>query len=144
MGRRPRFNEVGSVILVDSSVWINYFNGIPTWQTDFLDHCLSNIPVIIGDLILVEVLQGFKSNKDYETAKDLLSTLPFRQIGGYNVAVQSAQNYRALRKSGVTVRKTIDVIIGTFCIMEGLPLLHDDRDFEPMVTHFSLRTPSPE
>lgn len=132
------------MILVDSSVWINYFNGIPTWQTDLLDNCLSNIPVVIGDLILAEVLQGFKSNKDYETAKDLLSALPFRQIGGYNVAAQSAQNYRILRKSGVTVRKTIDVIIGTFCIMEGLPLLHDDRDFEPMVSHFSLRTPSPQ
>lgn len=131
------------MILVDSSVWINYFNGIPTWQTDLLDDCLSTIPVVIGDLILAEVLQGFKSNKDYETAKDLLSALPFRQIGGYNVAVQSAQNYRILRKSGVTVRKTIDVIIGTFCIIEGLPLLHDDRDFEPMATHFSLKTPSP-
>lgn len=132
------------MILVDSSVWINYFNGIYTWQTDLLDSYLSNIPVIIGDLILAEVLQGFKSNKDYETAKDLLSTLPFRQIGGYNVAIQSAQNYRILRKTGITVRKTIDVMIGTFCIMEGLPLLHDDRDFDPMVSHLSLRTPSPQ
>jgi len=132
------------MILVDSSVWINYFNGIPTWQTDLLDSSLSNIPVIIGDLILAEVLQGFKSNKDYEIAKDLLSALPFRQIGGYNVAIQSAQNYRILRKSGVTVRKTINVIIGTFCIIEGLSLLHDDHDFDPMVSHFSLRTPSPQ
>ena len=132
------------MILVDSSVWINYFNGIPNWQTDLLDSYLSNIPVITGDLILAEVLQGFKSNKDYETARDLLSALPFRQIGGYNVAIQSAQNYRILRKSGVTVRKTIDIIIGTFCIMEGLPLLHDDRDFGPMVSHFSLMTPSPQ
>jgi predicted nucleic acid-binding protein len=132
------------MILVDSSVWINYFNGILTWQTDLLDRYLSKTPVIIGDLILAEVLQGFKSNQDYETAKDLLSALPFRQIGGYNVAIQSAQNYRILRKSSVTVRKTINVIIGTFCIMEGLLLLHDDRDFDPMVSHFSLRTPSPQ
>ncbi len=132
------------MILVDSSVWTNYFNGVYTWQTDLLDSYLSNIPVIIGDLILAEVLQGFKSNKDYETAKDLLSTLPFRQIGGYNVAIQSAQNYRILRKTGITVRKTIDVMIGTFCIMEGLPLLHDDRDFDPMVSQLSLRTPSPQ
>ncbi len=131
------------MILVDSSVWINYFNGVSTWQTDLLDGYLSTTPVIIGDLILAEVLQGFKSNKAYETAKDLLSVLPFRQIGGYNVAIQSAQNYRILRKSGVTVRKTIDVIIGTFCIMERLPLLYDDRDFDPMVAHFSLMTPSP-
>jgi len=131
------------VILVDSSVWINYFNGIITWQTNLLDHYLSNVPVVLGDLILSEVLQGFRSDKDYETAKDFLSALPFRQIGGYNVALQSAQNYRTLRKVGVTVRKTIDIIIATFCIMEGLTLLHDDRDFDPMVSHFSLMTPTP-
>ena len=127
------------MILVDSSVWIYYFNGISTWQTDLLDHYLSNVPVIMGDLILTEVLQGFKSNKDFETARDFLGALPFRQIGGYDVALQSAGNYRALRKSGVTVRKIIDIIIATFCIMEGLTLLHDDRDFDPMATHFPLK-----
>jgi len=131
------------VILVDSSVWINYFNGISSWQTDFLDHYLSKTPIIIGDLILTEVLQGFRSNADFETAKNFLSVLQFRQIGGYNVAIQSANNYRILRKSGITVRKTIDIIIATFCIIEGLTLLHDDRDFEPMATHFSLKTSSP-
>ncbi len=131
------------MILVDSSVWIDYFNGIPTWQTDLLDTYLSKVPVVIGDLILTEVLQGFRSNTDYETAKKFLSVLPCRQIGGYNVAVQSAQNYRLLRRSGVTVRKTIDIIIATFCIMEGLILLHDDRDFDPMVSHFSIETPTP-
>lgn len=131
------------MILVDSSVWIDYFNGIPTWQTDLLDTYLSNVPVVLGDLILTEVLQGFRSNTDYETAKKFLSALPFRQIGGYNVAVQSAQNYRFLRRTGVTVRKTIDIIIATFCIMERLILLHDDRDFDPMVSHFSLKTPTP-
>jgi predicted nucleic acid-binding protein len=131
------------VILVDSSVWINYFNGISTWQTDSLDHYLSSTPIIIGDLILTEVLQGFRSNRDFQTAKNFLSALKFRQIGGYNVAIQSANNYRILRKAGVTVRKTIDVIIATYCIIEGLTLLHDDRDFDPMVTHFSLKTPSP-
>ena len=129
------------MILVDSSVWIDYFNGVSTWQTDLLDHYLSNIPVIIGDLILAEVLQGFKSDDDFRTAKELLSALQFRQIGGYKVAVQSAQNYRILRKSGVTVRKTIDIIIATFCIIEELTLLHNDRDFEPMVSYFSLKTP---
>ncbi|MFC1817135.1 PIN domain nuclease [Thermodesulfobacteriota bacterium] len=131
------------MILVDSSVWIDYFNGISTWQTDMLDTYLSKVPVIIGDLILTEVLQGFRSDKDYETAKNFLSALPFRQIGGYNVAVQSAQNYRRLRKAGVTIRKTIDLVIATFCVLEGLILLHDDRDFDPMVSHFSLQTPTP-
>ncbi len=143
MGWRPQCNEVGSVILIDSSVWIDYFNGIPTWQTDLLDNYLSNVPVVIGDLILTEVLQGFRSNKDYETAKTFLNALPFRQMGGYDVAIQSAQNYRLLRKAGVTVRKTIDIIIATFCIMEGLTLLHDDRDFDPMVSYFSLKTSIP-
>lgn len=129
------------MILVDSSVWINYFNGISSWQTDLLDHCLSVTPIIVGDLILTEVLQGFRSDTDFETAKNFLCGLQFRQIGGYNVAIQSANHYRILRKLGITVRKTIDIIIATFCIIEGLTLLHDDRDFDPMVTHFSLKTP---
>lgn len=127
------------MILVDSSVWIDYFNGKRSWQTDLLDHMLSNVPIIMGDLILTEVLQGFKSDKDYDTAKSHLDKLPFRQMGGYNVAIQSAQNYRQLRKAGVTVRKTIDIIIATFCIIEGLTLLHDDRDFDPIASHFPLK-----
>ena len=127
------------MILVDSSVWIGYFNGKQSWQTDLLDHMLSNVPIIMGDLILKEVIQGFKSDKDYETAKNHLDKLPFRQMGGYNVAIQSAQNYRQLRKAGVTVRKTIDIIIATFCIIEGLTLLHDDRDFDPIASHFPLK-----
>jgi predicted nucleic acid-binding protein len=132
------------MILVDSSVWIDYFNGRKTWQTDLLENLFSNVPIIIGDLILTEILQGFRSDNDYKTAKSFLSDLPFRQMGGYQVAVQSAQNYRILRKKGVTVRKTIDVIIGTYCILEDLPLLHDDRDFEPMVSHLSLKILSPD
>ncbi len=127
------------MILVDSSVWIGYFNDKRSWQTDLLDHMLSNVTIIMGDLILTEVLQGFKSDKDYETAKNYLGELQFRQMGGYNVAIQSAQNYRKLRKAGVTVRKTIDIIIATFCIIEGLTLLHDDRDFDPIASHFPLK-----
>jgi len=132
------------MILVDSSVWIDYFNGRKTWQTDLLENLFSNVPIIIGDLILTEILQGFRSDNDYKTAKSFLSGLPFRQMGGYQVAVQSAQNYRTLRKKGVTVRKTIDVIIGTYCILEDLPLLHDDRDFDPMVSNLALKILSPE
>ena len=132
------------MILVDTSVWIDYFNGQRTWQTNLLDNLLSDVPVIVGDLILAEILQGFRSDRDYESAKSYLSALPFHQIGGYQVAVQSARNYRTLRKKGVTVRKTTDVIIGTYCILEGLPLLHDDRDFDPMAAHLSLKVLSPE
>ena len=131
------------MILVDSSVWIDYFNGNPTWQTDLLDSYLSDLPIIMGDLILIEVLQGFRSDKDFETARSFLNSLPFRQMGGYNVAIQSARNYRKLRKAGITVRKTIDVIIATFCIIEELSLLHDDRDFDPISAHFPLKTSSP-
>ena len=131
------------MILVDSSVWIDFFNGNPTWQTDLLDNYLSNVPIIIGDLILTEVLQGFKSDKDFEIAKSFLSVLPFRQMGGYDVAIQSAENYRKLRKAGIKVRKTIDVIIATFCIIEGLTLLHDDRDFDPITSHFPLTVSTP-
>ena len=124
-------------------MWIDYFNGNPTWQTDLLDSYLSDLPIIMGDLILTEVLQGFRFDKDFETARFFLNSLPFRQMGGYNVAIQSARNYRKLRKSGITVRKTIDVIIATFCIIEGLTLLHDDRDFDPISAHFPLKTSSP-
>ena len=131
------------MILVDSSVWIDYFNGNPTWQTDLLDNYLSHEPIIMGDLILAEILQGFKSDKELEIAKSLLSALPFRQMGGYNVALQSANNYRTLRKAGITIRKTIDIIIATFCLIEGLTLLHDDRDFEPFAFHFPLKTSTP-
>jgi len=132
------------MILVDASVWIDYFNGRKTWQTNLLDNLLSDVPIIIGDLILAEILQGFRSDNDYKSAKSFLTDLQFHQMGSYRVAVQSAQNYRTLRKKGVTVRKTIDVIIGTYCIIEDLPLLHDDRDFEPMVSHLSLKVLSPE
>jgi predicted nucleic acid-binding protein len=128
------------VILVDSSVWIGFFNGIKTWQTDWLDSSLGKVPLVIGDLILTEVLQGFQNDKDFKTAKDLLSSIPFMAMGGQDLAIQSAINYRSLRKNGVTVRKTIDVIIGTFCIKHKLQLLHDDRDFEPMVKHLGLKT----
>ncbi len=132
------------MILVDSSVWIDYFNGNPTWQTDLLDSYLSNVPIVMGDLVFTEVLQGFKSDKDFKTATTLLNVLPFRSMGGYQIAFQSAKNYRELRKRGITVRKTIDVIIATFCIIEGLTLLHDDRDFDPIALHFPLKTFTPE
>ena len=127
------------MIMVDSSVWIDYFNGNSTWQTNLLDNLLSSTPIIMGDLIFTEILQGFRYDKEYKAAKSYLDELPFRQMGGYNVAVKSANIYRELRKQGITVRKTLDVIIATFCIIEGLTLLHDDRDFDPISTHFLLK-----
>jgi len=128
------------MIVVDSSVWINYFNGVDTWQTDLLDRFLPEVPVLMGDLILTKVLQGFKNDQDFEKAKNALNTLLFYQMGGRRVAMQSAQNYRILRKKGVTIRKTIDIIIGTFCILQNFSLLHDDKDFDPIVKYLSLKT----
>lgn len=128
------------MVLVDSSVWINYFNGQVTWHTEILDQMLLQIPVLTGDLILTEVLQGFKNDSDYKKAKKSMSILPCKQMGGYELAIKSAENYRKLRKKGITVRKTIDIIIGTFCINENIPLLHDDKDFEPMSEYLSLKT----
>jgi predicted nucleic acid-binding protein len=129
--------------LVDSSVWIDYFNGEKTSQTDWLNSALGNTPIIMGDLILTEVLQGFQSDRDFRIARNLLLRLPFMPMGGEELAVESAINYRLLRKKGVTIRKTIDVIIGTFCIHYKLPLLHDDRDFDPMVKFIGLQTIDP-
>jgi len=127
------------MILIDSSVWIDYFNGNQTSKTDWLDSSLGNTPIIIGDLILTEVLQGFQSEKDFKIAKDLLLNIPFVTLGGKALALESAMNYRILRREGVTVRKTIDIIIGTFCIHNQLSLLHCDRDFDPMVKFLGLK-----
>ncbi|HOP46106.1 MAG TPA: PIN domain nuclease [Desulfobacteraceae bacterium] len=126
------------MILVDSSVWIDYFNGNLTAKTDWLDSSLGNIPITIGDFILAEVLQGFQKDKDFRIAKDILLRFPVMPMGGQELAIESAMNYRFLRKKGVTVRKTIDVMIGTFCIHYNLPLLHDDRDFDPMSKFLGL------
>ena len=126
------------MILVDSSVWIDYFNGNKTSQTDWLDSSLGNTASIVGDLILTEVLQGFENDKDFKIARDLLLGIPFMPMGGRVLALESAMNYRLLRRKGVTVRKTIDIMIGTFCIHNQLILLHCDRDFDPMVKFLGL------
>ena len=131
------------MVLVDSSVWIDYFNGHSTRQTDALDHLLGSDLVVLGDLILTEVLQGFRTDEDYRTARDLLSPLEVHTLGGRRVALAAAEHYQTLRQKGATVRKTIDVIIGTYCILSQLPLLHADRDFEPIAARFPLRTASP-
>jgi predicted nucleic acid-binding protein len=127
------------MIFVDSSVWIDYFNGRNTTKTDWLDSAIGNDQIIVGDLILAEVLQGFQSDNDFRTARKLLLTFPFIEMVGQELAIKSALNYRFLRKKGVTVRKTIDVMIGTFCLNYHLTLLHDDRDFDPMERYLNLK-----
>lgn len=128
------------MILVDSSVWVEYFNGNDTRETAFLDDLLGSEPVAVGDLILTEVLQGFRDDDHYDIAKELLTDLTVFEMLGQEQALHAAQSYRALRKLGVTIRKPTDVIIGSFCIQARLPLLFADRDFEPLVEHLNLRS----
>jgi predicted nucleic acid-binding protein len=127
------------LILVDSSVWIDYFRGSITAQTEKLDQLLSSEPLAIGDLILTEVLQGFANERDFNKARKMLTALTVVELGGQETAIQAARNFRALRKRGVTVRKTIDTVIATRCIESGHDLLHSDRDFDPFVDHLGLR-----
>jgi len=126
------------LILVDSSVWIDYFRGSPTPQCARLDALLGTEPLAIGDLILVEVLQGFTSDRDFNQAKKLLTSLVVTDLCGQDIAMKAAKNFRALRALGITVRKTIDTVIATRCIESGFTLLHADRDFEPFATHLGL------
>ena len=128
------------MILVDSSVWIDYFRGTLTPQTEKLDSLLGQEPLAIGDLILIEVLQGFDHERDFHSARKMLTSLMVVELGGQEIAVQAAKNFRALRRLGITVRKTIDTIIATRCIEDGYDLLHADRDFDPFVKHLGLRT----
>ena len=128
------------MILVDTSVWIDYFRGAATPQTEVLDDLLADEPLYTGDLILTEVLQGFRKDNEFQRAKDVLLSLDVIELGGHDVALKAAQNYRTLRKAGVTVRNTMDTIIATRCIEGGFRLLHDDRDFDPFVTHLGLKS----
>jgi predicted nucleic acid-binding protein len=127
------------LILVDSSVWIDYFRGSITPQTEKLDRLLGSEPLALGDLILTEVLQGFTEERDFNQARNMLTELTVVELGGKEVAIQAARNFRTLRKRGVTVRKTIDTVIATRCIESGYRLLHSDKDFDPFVNHLGLR-----
>ena len=127
------------MILVDSSVWIDYFRGSITLQTEKLDELLGNEPLAIGDLILTEVLQGFVDERSFNEAKKMLTALLVVELGGQEVAIQAARNFRVLRQLGVTVPKTIDTVIATRCIESGYDLLHNDGDFDPFVKHLGLR-----
>ena len=127
------------MIVVDSSIWIDYFNGTISNETDWLDDSLGIEPIIMGDIILAEVLQGFQNEKDFKTAKKLLIGCPFMDMIGQELAIKSAMNYRSLRQKGITIRKTIDVMIGTFCIHNNFFILHNDKDFDPLEKHLKLK-----
>lgn len=123
---------------VDSSVWIDYFRGTASPQTDRLDALLGREPVVVGDLVLAEVLQGFAIERDFNQALHLFGSIDVIEVAGRDAAILAARNFRRLRELGVTVRKTIDTLIATRCIEDGLPLLYSDRDFDPFVQHLGL------
>lgn len=131
------------MMLIDSSVWIDYFNGTITPQTNHLDKILGVEEIVIGDLILAEVLQGFRLDKDDNAAKEAMYTFPILHLVGKDMALKSADNYRFLRKRGVTIRKTLDCLIATFCIEHTLDILHADSDFDPFEQHLHLNVVHP-
>lgn len=130
------------MILVDSSVWIDYFRGTATPESEKLDSLLGVELIATGDLILTEVSQGFTSDRDFNQARKLMTALAVVDLAGQDIAIQAAQNFRTLRSLGITVRKTIDTVIATYCIEHDLPLLYSDRDFDPFVEHLGLRSAS--
>ena len=127
------------MIVVDSSVWIDYFRGKRTVQAECLDGLLGSQPIAVGDLMLTEVLQGFRDDREFDQAVGLFSSLEVIELGGRDVAIRAAAHFRWLRARGVSVRKTIDTMIATRCIVDGHALLFSDRDFEPFVRHLGLR-----
>ncbi|HUG71838.1 MAG TPA: PIN domain nuclease [Steroidobacteraceae bacterium] len=127
------------MIVVDSSVWIDYFNGTESPGAERLDGLLGVARLAVGDLVLAEVLQGFRDDDQYRVAKQTLTSLTVLEMLGQKMAVRSAENYRSLRARGITIRKTVDVLIATYCIEHDLPLLFDDKDFLPFVRYLGLK-----
>ncbi len=127
------------MIVADTSAWIDYVRGVDSSHTDRLDRALAHQRVITGDLIIAEFLQGFREQSDYDAAKRIMESLEYHDLAGKEIAIRAALNYRALRKRGVTVRKTIDMLIATFCIEHEYPLIHNDRDYDPMEEHLGLK-----
>ena len=127
------------MILVDTSVWIDYFNGVENKQTESLDRILSEQTVLVGDIILTEILQGFDSDKEFRLAKQALEPLDCVHLGGKSLAIKAASNFRFLRSKGVTVRKTVDMLIGSWCIEHDVELLHNDKDFDQIATQLPLK-----
>lgn len=131
------------MLLIDSTVWIDYFNGVSTPETDHLDSILGEEVILVGDIVLGEVLQGFRKDKDFEKAREAFGKFPQVSLLSPELAIRSAQNYRALRRRGITVRKTIDCFIATYCIETVTDLLHSDRDFDPFELHLGLQVVHP-
>jgi len=128
------------MVVVDTSIWIDYLRGTSYKKIEKLEEILDTDRIIIGDLIITELLQGFRNKKDLDKINLLINSFEYRDMVGKNIAIKSAQNYRELQKKGFTVRKTIDVMIGTFCIENKVGLLHNDRDFDSMENILGLHS----
>ncbi|AXJ02444.1 hypothetical protein CYPRO_3211 [Cyclonatronum proteinivorum] len=131
------------MIVCDTSVWIDYFNGRSGAAADLLDELLGNELILMPDIILLELLQGFRTERDYRTAKALLAPLPKAAALTPDRAVWYSLYFRKLRQKGITIRKTNDIVIGGFCIDNRLPLLHNDRDFDLMASVLPLHLINP-
>lgn len=127
------------MILTDSSVWIDLFRNRDTEQVRRLEEYAADNAVIVGDLILCEVLRGARDEKAARRMAEMMRKFSVVSLGGEAVAIRAAANYRRLRLLGVTVDKTIDLLIAAYCIENDVPLLHADRDFEPMEKHLGLK-----
>ena len=128
------------MILIDSSVWIDYFNGVDSNKTKLFDTVLESQSILLGDVILAEVLQGFDKDDDFDKVKEYLSWLECVSLVGREIAIRSSANYRFLRSNGVTIRKTVDMLIGTWCIENRISLLHNDKDFDRIAMYLPLET----
>jgi hypothetical protein len=137
-------------VLVDSSVWIDHLRGMRTRETAMFDALLALLDpgrdagagptLVVGDLVLCEVLRGIPDPRQLAAVRKVMLGFDLVAIGGVDLALEAADHYRALRRLGITVRKTIDLLIGTWCIAKDCDLLHSDRDFDPMEQHLGLRT----
>jgi predicted nucleic acid-binding protein len=126
------------LIVVDSSVWIDFLNGRNASHVTALQVALGKDEIIVGDLMLCEVLQGLETERAARQVETLLRRFEIVPMAGDAIAVAAARNFRSLRRRGITVRKTIDLLIGTWCIEKRRPLLHNDSDFRPMAQHLGL------
>ena len=129
------------MLVVDSSVWIDFFNGAPSPARATLRRLLGDgeTEIVVPDLVLFEVLRGFRDERHYLQAESLMLTLTVESTGGAALALKAAQHYRSLRAAGITVRSAVDVLVATFCIDRGYSLLHADRDFDAFEATRGLR-----
>ncbi len=131
------------MIIVETTVWIDYLANRSNPHTEWLESNLDVKYVGLTDLIFLEVLQGFRSEREFDEIQRSLSKLQIFPSGGRQMALEAARNYRILRSKGITVRKTIDCVIATFCIVEGYSLLHYDRDYDGFEKHLGLQVIHP-